>query len=238
MASDVSTQPKARASHSASAAQGEVPAAEPGGAFSREMEDDVFGVLGALLGMLEVLSLEGEDRLAPRQRRFLDEALRFGDRLRSRVEAMVILLANQHDARFVRGEYPLRRLIDHAVRGAGWAATEQGVTLALPAGGGWEAELLHIDAARVDRAVRGLTDALVAGVGRGGRVEVAVELETAELCIVLRGSPGEAAHAGGLELSSLLVSAWQHVFAVQGGSLRLEREKYEARARLPRREPV
>jgi len=208
------------------------------GAFSREMEDEVYGVLGAMLGMLEVLSLEAEDPLAPRQRRFLDEALRFGDRLRTRVEAMVILLSDQSDQRFSPGEYPLRRLIDHAVRGAGWTATDKGVALELPAAGSWEEELLQIDAARVDRALRGLTDALVASVGRGGRVEVAVELAGPELGIVLRGVPGEPVRVGVLELSTLLASAWEHVFTLQGGGLEVDCAAFTARVRLPRREPV
>lgn len=221
---------------SAATAPNETAPEHSGASISREMEDDVFGVLGALLGMLEVLSLDVEDPLAPRQRRFVDEALRFGDRLRARVEAMVILLSDQRDQRFQPRQYPLRRLIDHAVRGAGWAATEKGVALALPAGGGWEDALLQIDAARVDRALRGLTDALVSAVSQGGRVAVAIEIDGSELCITLRGCPGEAAQAGGLELSSLLVSAWEHVFALQGGSLRLDRDAFAASVRLPRGE--
>ena len=107
------------------------PAPMPGG-LSREMEDEVYGMLGALLGMLEVLLLDVTDPLAPRQRRFLDEALRFGDKLRARVEAMVILLSAQGDEHHKAAEYSLRRLIDHAVRGASWSATEKGVALALP----------------------------------------------------------------------------------------------------------
>jgi hypothetical protein len=236
MGSEPSSPAHARAS--TSAAPLEAGPVHAGGSISREMEDEVFGMLGALLGMLEVLSLDVEEPLAPRQRRFLDEALRFGDKLRARVEAMAILLSDQRDQRFRPAEYPVRRLIDHAVRGAGWAATEKGVGLELPAGGGWEDALLQIDAARVDRALRGLTDALVTAVGQGGRVAVAVELEGPELCVTLRGYPGEAVQAGGLELSSLLMSAWQHVFALQGGSLRLDREAFTASVWLPRRESV
>lgn len=219
------------------AAEGEAPA-RPAGPFSREMEDDVNGVLGALLGMLEVLSLDVEEPLSPRQRRFLDEALRFGDGLRARVEGMAILLADRRDPRFVPAEYPLRRLIDHAVRGAGWTAKEKGVALELPAGGDWESELLHIDAARVDRALRGLTDALVAGVGQGGRVEVAVERDGAQLAITLRAHFAEAVHVGGLQIPALLVSAWEHVLTLQGGSLRLDRDASTASVRLPRKESV
>jgi hypothetical protein len=233
MGSELSPQAQARAS---AAAPGDAAPARVGGSITREMEDDVFGVLGALLGMLEVLSLDAEQPLAPRQRRFVDEALRFGDGLRTRVEAMVILLSDQRDARFSAGEYPLRRLIDHAVRGAGWAAKEKGVALELPAAGAWEGELLQIDAPRVDRALRGLTDSMVASVGEGGRVAVALELDAQALCIVLRGFPGDPARAQGLELSALLVTAWEHVFALQGGSLRLEPEAFTARAQLPRRE--
>lgn len=234
MGSELSSHRQARASTPAVAGEGR-PAHL---AFSREMEDDVFAVLGALLGMLEVLSLDVQDPLGPRQRRFLDEALRFGDRLRARVEAMVSLLADQRDPRFAPAEYPLRRLMDHAVRGAGWTANESGVALELPAGGAWESELLQIDAARVDRALRGLTDALVAGVGRGGRVEVGVERDGPELAISLRGFPGADAPSRRLEIPSLLMSAWEHVFALQDGSLRCEPEAFTACVRLPGKEPV
>ena len=235
MGSELSSRAQGRAANAATA---EAAPARLAGPFSREMEDEVFGVLGALLGMLEVLSLDVDEPLAPRQRRFLDEALRFGDSLRARVEAMAILLSDQRDQRFSPAEYPLRRLIDHAVRGAGWSAKEKAVALELPGAGAWEGEPLQIDAARVDRALRGLTDALVAAVGHGGRVEVAVEVDGPELCISLCGSPGASAQAGKLEPSALLVSAWEHVFALQGGSLRLDREAFTARVRLPRKEPV
>lgn len=203
---------------------------------SREMEDEVYSVLGALLGMLEVLSIDAVEPLTPRQRRFLDEALRFGDRLKARVEALVTLLSDENDERFKPSAYPLRRLIDHAVRGACWAAKEKGVSLSLPASGGWENDSLSIDAARVDRALRGVTDTLVAAVGEHGRVEVRVLPAGAQCCIELRGFPDAQPEGVVLELSALLLSAWHHTFALQKGSLRLDRETFTARVELPRKE--
>jgi hypothetical protein len=204
---------------------------------SKDMEDELYGVLGALLGMLEVLSLDATDPLLPRQRRFVDEALRFGDKLRARVEAMVVLLSDERDARHAPGDYALRRLIDHAVRGASWGASERGVALELPApGAAWDEERLFIDPPRVDRALRGLTDALVAGVGERGRVELHVQVAGAQLGLELRGLPGERAQAEPLQVSALLLSAWQRVFALQGGSLTVDRDTFTARVQLPRRE--
>ena len=205
---------------------------------SREMEDEVYNELGALLGMLEVLSIDAVDPLLPRQRRFLDEALRFGDRLRGRVEAMVTLLSDPHDERFKPSDYSLRRLIDHAVRGAGWAATERGVSLELPASGGWESESVRIDVARVDRALRGITDSLVTAVGARGRVEVKIWASGPHLHLELRGFPAQRPEGTALGFSPLLLSVWQHVFALQQGSLWLDRETFAVRIQLPRKEPV
>src|SRR4051794_8687142 len=90
------------------------------GHLSKQMEDEVYGLLGALLGMMEVLSIDSVDPLVPRQRKLVADALRYGDLLRARVEALITLFADEHDARFQRVEYSLRRLLDHAVRGASW----------------------------------------------------------------------------------------------------------------------
>jgi hypothetical protein len=201
------------------------------------MEDEVYSLLGALLGMLEVLSIDAQTPLTERQRRFVNDALRFGDMLRARVEAMVTLFADESDPRFSRAPYALRRLIDHAVRAASWAAAEKGVSILLPSGEAWEADLLLVDAARVDRALRSITDTLVAALGKDGRVVLRVEDRTDSVHMTLVAHADEPTSRAALSLSTILVSAWEHVFRLQGGSLRVDASALSVFMELPKVEP-
>src|SRR5262245_36439777 len=90
---------------------------------NKAMEDEVSASLGGLLGLLEVLAIDAEPPLSTRQQHCLDEALRLGDALRAKVEALVTLLSDEADPRFAKTSHALRRLIDHAVRAAGWSAS-------------------------------------------------------------------------------------------------------------------
>jgi signal transduction histidine kinase len=204
---------------------------------SKEMEDEIYGLLGALLGMLEVLSIDTADPLAPRQRRFIADALRFGDMLRTRVEALVTLLADEHDPRFVPSEYPLRRLIDHAVRGATWSAADKGVSIVLPPADELEPVAVGIDVARVDRALRAITDTLVAALPEQSQLLVRVRLEERSVGVELAGVAAGPEKPSVLQLSNVLFAAWQRIFVLQGGSLQVDREQLSVRVELPRREP-
>jgi hypothetical protein len=201
---------------------------------SKAMEDEVYSVLGALLGMLEVLSIDAQAPLTERQRRFVNDALRFGDMLRARVEALVTLFADERDPRFGRAPYALRRLIDHSIRAASWAAAEKGVSIVLPAGERWEADLLLVDAARVDRALRAITDTLVAALGKDGQVVLRVEDGGDRVSLVLSAHADGALPAVSLSLSAILLSAWEHVFRLQGGSLRVDAGALSVFMELPK----
>lgn len=201
---------------------------------TKAMEDELYSVLGALLGMLEVLSIDTQAPLTERQRRFVNDALRFGDMLRARVEAMATLFADERDPRFSRAPYAVRRLIDHSVRAASWAAAEKGVRIVLPAGERWESDLLLVDAARVDRALRAITDTLVAALGKDGQVVLHVEDFEDHVSLKLSAHADGGAAAPALSLSTLLLSAWEHVFRLQDGNLRVDSTTLSVIMELPK----
>jgi hypothetical protein len=184
------------------------------------MEDEVNGALGGLLGMLEVLTIDVEEPLSPRQQGFVAAALEHGDKLRSTVEALFVLLSDPNDPRFLCRPYPLRRLVDHAVRAAGWSAREKRVTLELPEPGAWEVHLVSIDAPRIDRALRHMTDVLVSGVAPEGTVTLAIELAAESVRLELSGL---APHAGApLRVPGVVLSAWHELLQLSGGSFQAE----------------
>jgi hypothetical protein len=211
---------------------GKGPVHDAGVVLSKAMEDEVNGRLGALLGMLEVLSIDVEEPLTPRQQGFVGAALGFGDGLRSSVEALLILLSDADDPRFTRTNYALRRLVDHAVRAAAWAARERNVNLSLPESGSWESELVHIDIGRVDRALRAMTDALIACVGAEGSVQLEVELFASAVRLTLSGRAQQSAAV--LALPLLQIAAWQRLFALQRGALQVDFAGVCLRVDLPR----
>lgn len=199
---------------------------------SKAMEDEVYSILGALLGMLEVLSIDTQTPLTERQRRFVNDALRFGDMLRARVEALVTLFSDEGDTRYQRAPYALRRLIDHSVRAASWAAAEKGVSIVLPAGEG--GTFVLVDAARVDRALRSITDTLVSALGKDGEVVLRVEDRAESVLLALSAGPRAAASAPLLSLSTIMLSAWEHLFRLQGGSMRVDAGALAVSIELPK----
>lgn len=205
-----------------------------GNPLTKAMEDEIFSTLGALLGMLEVLSIDAQPPLTERQRRFVNEALRFGDMLRGRVEALLTLFADERDPRHQRSPYALRRLIDHSVRAASWAAAEKGVNIVLPSSEACES-FLFVDAARVDRALRAITDTLVAGLGKDGQVVLRVEDRLDSVLLLLTaGSAGAGNASPAISLSTLMLSAWERLFALQGGSLSVDHAALSVSIELPK----
>jgi signal transduction histidine kinase len=200
---------------------------------SKAMEDEVYSVLGALLGMLEVLSIDTQAPLTERQRRFVNDALRFGDMLRARVEALVTLFSDERDERYQPAPYALRRLIDHSVRAASWAAAEKGVSIVLPPGDSAGTFLL-VDASRVDRALRSITDTLVSALGKDGQVLLRVEERAESVLLALSAGPVAPASSPALALSSIMLSAWSHLFRLQGGSMRVDAAALSVSIELPK----
>lgn len=195
------------------------------------MEDEVNGALGGVLGMLEVLTIDVEEPLSARQQGFVAAALQHGDKLRSTVEALLVLLTDPNDPRFLCRPYPLRRLVDHAVRAAGWSAREKQVTLTLPEPGLWEAHLVSIDAPRIDRALRHMTDLLVSALAPEGSVTLAIELGTDFVRIVLSGVAPQAGAT--LRVPGVVLTAWYHLLQLSGGRFKAEPEALRFMLELP-----
>jgi hypothetical protein len=200
---------------------------------TRQMEDDVFALLGALLGMLEVLTIDAQEPLSARQQRVVNDALKLGDKLRSRVEAMVTLLSDDSDPRHPASDYPVQRLIDHAVRGANWSAAERGVHIALPAADALAKLSVRVDAARVDRALRAITDTLVQSMAAGSELHVSVTQADATISIQLFGRAKEP-HA--FEWPQLPALGWQHVIGLHGGRMHVNKDEATVRIDLVRGE--
>lgn len=200
---------------------------------TKAMEDEVNGSLGALLGMLEVLSIDVQEPLSDRQQAFVADALRMGDRVRASVEALLTLLSDEEDPRFGKSAYALRRLVDHAVRAAGWSASDHHVTLTLPESGDWESEPLWLEPGRVDRCLRAMTDALVAAVTPGGAVELRLEPAPRHVALVLSATPA-AGQTAQLSVPHVVRSAWQRLIALQAGQLTIDAERLRLRLELPR----
>lgn len=195
------------------------------------MEDEVNGALGGLLGLLEVLSIDVEEPLSPRQQGFVAAALSHGDSVRQRVEALLVLLTDESDPRFLCRPYTLRRLVDHAVRAAGWSARERQVTLQLPEPGPWETHLVSIDAPRVDRALRHMTDALVGALSPHGTVALTIELGAEQVWLTLSGVAPEEPPT--LRVPAVVSKAWHHLLQLSGGRLKAEPEALRFTLELP-----
>ena len=200
---------------------------------TKAMEDEVNGSLGALLGMLEVLTIDVEEPLSARQQAFVADALRMGDRLRASVEALLTLLSDESDPRFGKSAYALRRLIDHAVRAAGWSASEHQVAFTLPESGPHDDDPLWLEPGRVDRTLRAMTDALVTAVAPGGSVGLALEHTPSSVRLVLSAAPAPGTRAQ-LSVPQVVRTAWQRLIGMQGGQLSIDEERLTLRLELPR----
>lgn len=198
------------------------------------MEDEVYAVLGALLGMLEVSATDRIEPLGERHQRWIAEALRFGDALRERVDAMLALGTDPADERHRREVYPLRRLVDHSIRGVTWHASEKGVQLSCQELQEDDDVQLFIDVSRVDRSLRSITEALVDGVGQGGVLTLDVSGEEAAVQLRLRGARADGA-SGQFRPSELVEAAWHYVFALQGAEVRIAHDVPEVVVTLPSR---
>lgn len=202
---------------------------------SQAMEHEMYSSLGAVLGMLEVLSISVEQPLSPPQKKLVDEALRFGDGLRARLEALLVMFSDADGASQAPCAFTVRRLVDHAVRAASWSAHEKRVTLRLPEHGAWESEAVVIDVARVDRALRGMTDAVIAAVPEGGAVHLRVEVLPEQVRLSLLAE-GDGVQGDGPELahSHVLHAGWTHLIALQGGRLSIDSRPARIVLDLPR----
>jgi hypothetical protein len=212
------------------------------GGLSVAMEQELYRLLGRLLGTLEAMATDVQEPVQGRQRAWLQQALDSGHELKEHLEALAFLASPSPEERLVRAPYSVRRMVEHAVRAAGWQASEQDVDLTLPAMERWSERSVNVDVRAIDRVIRGLCEHLVLTVGSGGRVEVTLSEEQDGLRVALHGEPparGESPEASARAdraprgPSELLFAAWQCIATLHGGRLGLEIAQLTATLWLP-----
>jgi hypothetical protein len=214
------------------------PSGEVPSSVNANMERELHKLLGAMLGMLEVLASDLRHPLSERQRAWVAEAVRYGHMLKDRVDA-VLLLANHGAAeeRLRPAPVSLRRLVEHAVRGAAWEAEERKVRLILPSDDASFADTIVVDVQLVDRAVRSMTETLILLIAPG-ELEATVVHESDFVHIELRGQRDLGVTPAVFEderASELLCAAWQRVAELHRGSLLLDLSAGRIRLSLPAR---
>jgi hypothetical protein len=198
---------------------------------SVSMEQELYRLLGRLLGTLEAMATDAQEPVEGRQRLWLQQALDSGHELKEHLEALVFLASPHPDERLVRAPYPVRRMVEHAVRAAGWQASERDVDLILPALERWAERNVNVDVRAIDRVIRGLCEHLVQWVGTGGRVEVTLSEEQGGLRIALLAEGDRAGTPR--PPSELLFAAWQCIAGLHGGRLGLDVASLSATLWLP-----
>jgi hypothetical protein len=196
------------------------------------MEQELYRLLGRLLGTLEAMATDAQEPVEGRQRIWLQQALDSGHELKEHLEALAFLASPRPEERLVRAPYPVRRMVEHAVRAAGWQASERDVDLILPALERWAERNVNVDVRAIDRVIRGVCEQVVQWVGMGGRVEVTLSEEQGGLRIALtaEGNRAEGTLRGP---SELLFAAWQCIAALHGGRLGLDTGALSATLWLP-----
>lgn len=184
-------------------------------------EDEVYGTLGALLGMLEVVATDDGHPLAGVQIERLRGALAMGAQLETQIDALLILALSDLGQRLRRSVCRLRALVEHALRGALRATELADVQLVWPRRDDWGEERVSIDVSRVDRMLRALAEGLARSVGRGGSIAVAVERADEHVVLGLVGR-ASGLEARALTLPSLIDQAARRLFELHGGGLRLD----------------
>ena len=196
------------------------------------MEQHLYRLLGRLLGTLETMATSvDEDAFEGRQRTWLQEALDSGHDLKEHIEALAFLATPDPEQRLDRAPYSVRRMVEHAVRAAGWLASERGVSLVLPRLEGWAEREVNVDVRAVDRVIRGLSELMIGCVKRRSAVEVSLSESDHVLCVRM-DARGESV----AELpvpSELLLSAWQCIAALHHGRVWLSIEQKSAVLWLP-----
>ncbi|MDB4991651.1 MAG: hypothetical protein JWN04_6829, partial [Myxococcaceae bacterium] len=185
--------------------------------------EEVYGMLGALLGTLEVVATDDSSPLAPLQVERMRSAVKLCYRLQHQVEALLTLAADGLALRL--HDVALRPLVEHALHGAVRGLSAPGVTLRLPTADDWGMQRVRVDPSRTDRMLQALTESLLAGLGQDGVLELAVHARGEHVELTLVGQPGTPLESKRqqhgeptLEGSTLLTRAAQRLFEQLGGS--------------------
>lgn len=201
-------------------------------------EDDVYGMLGALLGTLEVVVTDDAFPLAAIQAERVRSALRLCHGLQHQIEAL-LALAGEHLGSSLRcTDASVRALVEHAVRSAVRGFAVHGVQLRVLPDDSWEQQRVYIDSSRVDRMLKALAETLAASVGQDGVIEASIRRVGRHIALVLLGHRGtQPAHAllgqSTLASSQLLVRGATRLFEQHGGGLLVDAEQLRVQLLLP-----
>lgn len=199
---------------------------------SAAQEEEIYGTLGSLLGTLEVIATDDELPLAVVQAERVLSALRLCQGMQHQLEGLLTLACEDLEQRLRPTRATLRPLIEHAIRGALRSFEQAGVELQLPTSADWGSERVEIDASRVDRMLRALTETLLRAVGRGGSIAVALATLDGRVTLSLRGQVGQRAGQP-LAQAVLVARGASRLFALHGGSFTMSAEQLTLQVELP-----
>jgi hypothetical protein len=205
---------------------------------SATQEDDVYGMLGALLGTLEVVATDDAYPLAPAQAERMRSALRLCHGLQHQIEALLTLASDQLGSSLRCTNASVRALVEHAVRGAVRAFAAQGVQLRVVPDEGWE-QRVFVDSSRVDRMLKALAEALAASVGQDGVIEASVRRVGRHVALALTGQRGSepsrrvALGQATLATSQLLTRGAARLFELHGGGFTVDADQLNVHILLP-----
>jgi hypothetical protein len=221
---------RTRSVHGESSDGSSEPSAAP--CFTVGMEQDLFRLLGGLLGTLEALATDAQAPFEGTQHDRLQQALDFGHELKDHVEAFSFLANSDPYERLTIAPYSVRRMLEHAVRSAAWLASEHGVSLTLPPLESWQERMVKVDVRALDRVIRGACEYLISLVSRGGAVNVTVSMAQGGLQVELCGE--SLAQTAKPKLpAELLYAAWRRMVELHGGKFVLAPERAHAELWLP-----
>lgn len=197
-------------------------------------EADVYGALGSLLGVLEVIVTDEATPVSGPQLTRIRTALGIAQRLQQYVEALLTLAADDLPQRLRRARCSVRPMVEHAVRGGVRATTAHQIALRWPADGQWGAQRVHVDASRLDRALSALIGALAAVLGAGGVLSIELGGDEEYVVLKVRGEPGPAAPRTPAPFDSgLLERACRRLLELQGGGFSLAADALGFEIALP-----
>ena len=192
-------------------------------------EAEVYGTLGSLLGVLEVIAMD--DALDAKQRARVDAARSYGQRLQRYVEALVTLAADDLSVGLRAAPCALRPLLEHAVSGALRALAEKQLSVRWPARDELDGQRVHLDASRFDRVLSAVFAQFAARLEHGGVLEIGVVERDANACVSLRGKGFDPSASPSALL--LLARALRRLLESFGGSMSVDPQQTSVTFSLP-----
>lgn len=192
-------------------------------------ETEVYGTLGSLLGVLEVMATD--ETLDAKQRARLDAARLYGDRLQRYVEALVTLAADDLRDGLRVAPCALRPLLEHAVRGALRPLAQKQLTVRWPSRDELDGQRVHLDASRFDRVLTGLLAQFGARLEHGAVLEIAVAERDETAFVSLRGKRFDPSASPSALL--LLARALRRLLDLSGGSMAVDPQQTSVTFSLP-----